>query len=155
MAGVVEAVMVRAGAAARVVEVEFVCGKCGKRCKSKGGLVVHRRRVHEVSEKKKMFECHGCKSSFSQEANLWNHKKICGGGEASGSDRRMCVCGREFAKSYIARHKKKCLIALAVNREEDRRVPRVYESERMECDCGRQMAKTNYARHKREACLNR
>ena len=28
--------------------VEFVCGVCGKRCKSKGGLTVHRRRMHEV-----------------------------------------------------------------------------------------------------------
>ena len=78
---------------------EFVCGVCGKVCKSKAGVVIHRRRMHEVSKKKKLFKCEGCQEEFGQVANLWNHKKVCGGG-ASSSEKRMCVCGREFAKSY-------------------------------------------------------
>ena len=117
--------------------------------------MVHRRRLHEVSKKKKIFECEACEEKFQQEANLWNHKKICGGAAASSSDRRICACGREFAKSYIARHKKKCLRAEAAREEEEVRPPRVYRSERKTCDCGKEMAKTNYARHKREACPNR
>ena len=45
----------------REVEVVFVCEVCEKRCKSKGGLVVHRRRMHEVSKKKKNgFLWRGC-----------------------------------------------------------------------------------------------
>ena len=135
--------------------LEFICGVCGKVCKSKGGLVVHRRRMHEVSERKKIFNCEACGENFRQEANLLNHRKVCGGAEASSSDRRRCACGREFAKSYIARHKKKCVKALAAEEQEVRRLPRVYKSVRMVCDCGAQIAKTNRARHEREACPNR
>ena len=140
---------------AKTVAVDFVCSECGKRCKSKGGLVIHRRRIHEVSVLKKSFECEACKMKFQQEANLWNHMKVCGGAEASGDERRKCVCGRDFAKSYISKHKKKCLRALAAREEEVVRQPRVYKGEKMVCDCGREMTKSNHARHKREACPNR
>ena len=116
---------------------------------------MHRRRMHEVSERKKIFNCEACGENFRQEANLLNHRKVCGGAEASSSDRRRCACGREFAKSYIARHKKKCVKALAAEEQEVRRLPRVYKSVRMVCDCGAQIAKTNRARHEREACPNR
>ena len=111
--------------------------------------------MHEVSEKKKIFECKACEEKFQQEANMLNHMKVCGGASASSSDRRLCACGREFAKSYIARHKKKCLRALAAEEEGEKRLPRVYKNARKVCDCGVEMAKTNYARHKREACPNR
>ena len=140
---------------AEVVEMEdvWVCMKCGKRCKSKSGLVTHRRRMHEESGEKKVFKCDKCEVAFKQEANLINHAKICGG-KASDGDRRKCVCGREFAKSYINRHKKKCVMA---QREEpsSHRPPRVYKGARRICECGQEMAKTNYARHKREACPKR
>ena len=136
---------------AKEKEMVFVCGVCDKRCKSKGGLVIHRRRMHEVSERKKVFECEGCRQEFQQEANLWNHRKVCGGEEASGSDRRKCACGREFAKSYIARHRKKCTRAQAAE-EGVSRQPRVYKSAKTTCECGKELAKTNLARHKREAC---
>ena len=33
------------------------------------------------------------------------------GGEASGTNRIQCACGREYAKSYINRHKKMCTAA--------------------------------------------
>ena len=66
--------------AIRIEEVVFVCDVCWKVCKSKGGLVVHRRRMHEISAKKKMSECgKGCGETFKQEANMWNHEKVCGG----------------------------------------------------------------------------
>ena len=130
----------------------FVCAVCGKVCKSKGGLVVHRRRMHEVSEKKKVFECEGCGEKFRQEANLLNHTKVCGGKAASSLERRMCACGREFAKSYLAKHKKKCTRALAAEEGGEVRLPRIYKSERTVCICGREMAKTNLSRHQREAC---
>ena len=131
---------------------DFLCSVCGKSCKSKGGLVIHRRRMHEISEKRKVFECKACLEKFQQEANMLNHMKVCGGASASRSDRRFCACGREFAKSYIARHKKKCVRALAAEEEGEKRLPRVYKSARKVCDCGVEMAKTNFARHKREAC---
>ena len=135
--------------------VEFVCGVCGKRCKSKGGLTVHRRRMHEVSSRKKSFACEACGSSFQQEANKLNHMKICGGAVASQTDRRVCACGREFSKSYIARHRKKCMRAIAAGEEAAERRPRVYKGKRCVCSCGVEMASTNLARHKREACPDR
>ena len=61
--------------------------------------MVQRRRMHEVSTKKKVFECEACQNTFSQEANLWNHKKVCGGGEASEQSRKMCVCVAESSPS--------------------------------------------------------
>ena len=67
----------------------FVCEVCDKVCKSKGGLVIHRRRMHEVSEKKKVFQCEGCQEEFGQEANLLNHKVCGGGGASSSSDRSV------------------------------------------------------------------
>ena len=48
----------------------FVFKKCKKVRKSKGGLTVHRRRMHEVSARKKEFKCEECKEVFGQEANL-------------------------------------------------------------------------------------
>ena len=138
-----------------MVDEDFLCRVCGKICKSKAGLVVHRRRMHEESSKKKKFVCEGCSMDFRQEANLVNHLKICGGGLGSTSDRKVCPCGREFAKSYIARHRKKCTAAAAVAVQERTRLPRVYKGKRFICECGREMAKTNRARHKREACPNR
>ena len=62
--------------------------------------------------------------------------------------RRICEYGREFAKNYIARHRKKCIAAVAQVQAESRRLPRVYKV----CDCGVEMAATNKARHQREAC---
>ena len=49
-------------------------------CKLKAGLTIHRRRMHEVLEQKKVFKCEACQEEFGQEANLMNHRKVCGGG---------------------------------------------------------------------------
>ena len=133
----------------------FVCEVCWKVCKSKGGLVVHRRRMHEVSAGKKMFECgKGCGETFKQEANKWNHEKVCGGAVMD-KEKRRCACGREFLKNYIACHRKKCVAAIRSEEEEERRGPRKYKGKRKRCECGKEMAATNYSRHKREACPNR
>ena len=132
-------------------ETVFVCRVCAKVCKSKGGLTIHRKRIHEVSAKKKVFQCEACEEEFGQEANLMNHKKVCGGAVASSKLRRLCACGREFAKTYIAQHRRKCLAAARAPEEEVRR-PRVYKGDRFTCECGKEMAKTNKSRHRREAC---
>ena len=134
----------------REIEVVFVCDACGKRCKSKGGLVVHRRRVHEASKMKKKFVCVKCGEEFMQDANRINHEKLCGG-PSSSSDRKKCFCGREFSKGYIARHRKKC-VAAREEEEREKRPPKKYKGQRCVCECGREMAKSNLARHKREAC---
>ena len=127
-----------------------ICKMCGKECKSKAGLV-HRRRMHEESRRKKVFTCEGCGEEFRQEANKWNHMKVCGGSSMS-KDRKKCACGREFAKSYIARHRKKCTAAVAEAESAERRLPRVYKGKRFVCECGKEMATTNRSRHRREAC---
>ena len=47
-----------------------------------------------------------CEMQFKQEANLWNHKKVCGGEVASDRGRKKCTCLKEFSKLYIARNRK-------------------------------------------------
>ena len=52
------------------VELVHKCEVCEKVCKTKAGLTIHRRRIHEVSPLKKTFTCTKCKEEFQQEANL-------------------------------------------------------------------------------------
>ena len=115
---VVERNEVKGAAAASGLASGFVCKECGKVCKSRGGLTTHRRRMHEESPLKKVFKCEECEMEFKQEANLLNHKKVCGGAVASDSGRRKCACGREFSKSYIARHRKTCRVVVERLEEE-------------------------------------
>ncbi|MCP3663552.1 MAG: hypothetical protein GY696_13850, partial [Gammaproteobacteria bacterium] len=49
---------------------DHTCEVCGKVCKSKAGLTVHRRRMHERSDQKVTFKCQGCNLHFEFEANL-------------------------------------------------------------------------------------
>ena len=110
---------------------------------------MHRRRMHEVSVRKKEFKCEECGEVFGQEANLKNHRKVCSGEVASGKEKRKCACGKEYSKSYYPRHKRICpaeVEAVAQTR------PRVYKGKRVTCSCGVEMAATNLARHKCEAC---
>ena len=72
------------------MEFVFVCEVCGKVCKSKGGLTIHRKRMHEVSKMKKSFQCERCKEVFGQEANLRNHEKACSGVAGVVSNKRKC-----------------------------------------------------------------
>ena len=69
------------------LEFVFVCNYCGKVCKSKAGLTIHMKRMHEESTGKKKFVCGKCKEVFQQEANLINHDKFCGGVTVDGKVR--------------------------------------------------------------------
>ena len=90
----------------------FVCDYCGKVCKSKAGLTIHTKRMHEESTGKKKFVCGKCKEVFQQEANLINHDKICGGVTVDG--KVWCgKCPGLYAKSYVARHRRACGAAAA------------------------------------------
>ena len=130
-------------------ETGFECKVCRKVCKSKGGLTVHRRRMHEVSVRKKEFKCEDCEEVFGQEANMLNHRKVCSGVVASSKERRKCACGKEYSKTYFPRHRRVCPVGVEEVVQER---PRVYRGKRVVCVCGVEMAATNLARHKREVC---
>ena len=95
----------------------WVCEECGKVCKSKAGLTIHVKRMHEISALKKDFKCE-CGQSFKQEANLKNHRKKCGEREGEAETARVykgkrgnCPdCGKEMAKTNIARHRKEACL---------------------------------------------
>ena len=153
----------------------FDCRECGRVCKSKAGLVNHRRRTHEESAAKKSFECDKCKRSFKKVSELKNHDKVCGGAVASSSDRVMCVCRKEYSKNYFRRHRRDCAEwqrqqqppaaaappaaappaapAAAPPAAPAAAPPAAPAARRGPCpDCGKLMRKDNIARHQREAC---
>ena len=141
----------------RVEASSLECEVCGKVCKSKAGLTIHKKRMHEISTKKKSFECFGCKEAFKQEANLRNHEKICRGqGPVEAGKRKCDLCGKVLMKSNFAKHRRRCEVHLGVVREEEesQQPPaRVYRGKTKPCPrCGKEMASTNVARHLREAC---
>ena len=133
------------------MEFVFVCEVCGKVCKSKGGLTIHRKRMHEVSAMKKSFQCERCKEIFSQEANLRNHEKACSGAGGAVNHMRKCdICLRDIGKKSFARHRRACATTNGV--EDTPRIPgpsaRVYKGRRENCpSCGRKLAATNMSRH--------
>ena len=134
-----------------VPAVVFDCRVCGKICKSKGGLVNHRRRMHEESERKKKFKCEACEKVFKKSSELRNHSRVCGGAVANVGENMKCVCGYECAKENFKRHRKICETWKGVHPPETA-VP-VRAAPRAPCDvCGRVMRRDNIARHKREAC---
>ena len=140
----------------RTQETEWKCEICARVCKSKAGLTVHRRRMHEVSAGKKKFECPVCQESFPQEANLRNHEKICKAGGVLVGDRRKCdICAKEIGKKSFAAHRRACERRSGVVVEQAEAPPpaRVYKAARKPCpSCGKVMASTNISRHLREAC---
>ena len=141
----------------RVEEVRWECEVCGRICKSKAGLTTHRRRMHEVSAKKKGFECFGCKEQFKQEANLLNHEKVCRGmGPVEAGKKRCDLCEKVIGKKNFAAHRRRCESRLGiVAEEEEEELPpaRVYKGKRKPYpECGQVMAATNISRHLREAC---
>ena len=141
-------------------EDELKCEECGKICKNKGGLTIHRKRMHEVSSKKKQFKYGECGGTFSQEANLLNHLKICDG--AVQNDQRTCeVCLKKFSRKYIKRHLKNCAArrgimlpppALPPPAPDNEESARIYRPKRTDCPtCGRNVAATNLQRHLKTA----
>ena len=135
------------GASVRV----FDCRICGRVCKSKSGLVNHRRRTHEQSSARRIFECEKCKRTFGKESERVNHAKICGGAEASAEGRVKCVCGKELSKGYFRKHRRICAAWTAQQGAAAEEV--VPAAARGPCpDCGRIMRRDNIARHSRTAC---
>ena len=122
---------------------------CGKVCKSKAGLTIHRKRMHEESKEKVTFTCEMCQETFKQEANLLNHKKSCTGLRASSADKRKCdKCLREYAKKSFSAHYKRC--GAAPPSERPVVSARVYVSERAMCvRCRRWITKSNMSRHQK------
>ena len=63
------------GAEARVYD----CRVCGQVCRSKSGLVNHRRRTHEESAAKKTFTCGKCGQVFKIASEKNHLARVCGG----------------------------------------------------------------------------
>ena len=116
-----------------------VCEVCGKVCASKGGLTIHRKRMHEVSTAKKTFQC-DCGRKFSQEANLLNHRKACDGEEAG--ERRCELCNKKFKSRGFKSHQRRCAAKNGVILPDTQpSQARGYKGKRKECpECGNMMA---------------
>ena len=66
----------------RNIRNELTCQECGKECKSKGGMTIHYKRMHNNQQeetREQQHKCKKCQQSFSQHANLLNHDKMCTG----------------------------------------------------------------------------
>ena len=142
------------------IESVFECDVCAKVCKSKAGLTIHRKRMHEESSLKKKFKCDACEKEFLQEANLKNHVKVCTGGDVDDGKIRCDACGKSYKSRGYPRHRSACLLRHGVFAQDaqleagpEEAPARVYKAKRKPCpQCGIVMAATNISRHKREAC---
>ena len=86
----------------KIVRQELVhkCDICNKICKSKGGLTVHIKWMHEISSQKVNFTCDSCQEVFQHETNLVNYKKICQGTSTGSRDTRKCsLCHKTVSSS--------------------------------------------------------
>ena len=119
---------------------------CGMVCKSRAGLTVHRKRMHERADNKAVFKCQGCGTVFNYDTNLKNHQKSCSGRLAQDPDRRRCGnCDREISSSNFARHRRTC-----GGQNPPPPGPRP-PAARTPCNiCGAMVTKSNLARHKRQ-----
>ena len=138
--------LVQEGANNLICDVEG----CYKVCKSKAGLVIHRKRMHDVSSQKIIFKCNRCNLSFKQEANLLNHKKAgCGGATNDDNVRKCEKCNKNISKGNIARHRRSCMPEQQQEPQPARNTTaRVYVSQNAPCrNCGKTLSKTNMARH--------
>ena len=130
-----------------VVTNNLVCDfeGCGKVCASKAGLTIHRRKMHEISKEKRVFKCQGCDEEFSQEANLINHKKSCGGQAASCAEMKKCNnCNKEITRPNFARHRRVCGGAPEVQNAQ----ARVYVAKRYVCQgCHKELSASNRSKH--------
>ena len=144
---------------------------CRKKCKSRAGLRIHQKRMHE--EARGEFNCEGCGVRFKSENTMINHKKTCSGVRAEREGYKRCDrCGKEISKKNIARHRRSCTAREGsggargeVRPEQDPpgataslgeelptpREPeqaRVYRQKWKDCPiCGQRQSATNMARH--------
>ena len=131
----------------RVVEESFICDidGCDKVCRSKAGLVNHRRRIHQISREKVTFKCDACNSIFNTKGNLVNHMGGCGGAVASREGLKRCnICQREVTRSNFARHSRAC----RGEAQQGQGGPRGRKCARKVCEnCGNSISAPNYSRH--------
>ena len=132
------------------------CEICKKICLSKGGLTIHRKRMHEISKLKKNFICDKCEREFSQEANLKNHRKVCLGGE-EGTEVACDLCEKKYKRKGFKNHRRSCAAKRGIVELPTPTPPtppaRVYKRKTKPCpQCGIPMAATNIRRHIKEAC---
>ena len=85
---------------------EFTCEAegCGKTCKSKAGLAIHKKRMHKMMQTPIEITCAHCRRIFNQEATWKNHQKTCKGEEVDGKRFKCGVCGLWRNKANRARH---------------------------------------------------
>ena len=130
----------------------FECEYCDKICRTKAGLVIHTKKIHEIATNKKSFNCDKCNMSFNAEANLKNHKKNCSGVAAASPDMKKCACGKEVSTSNFARHQRSC--GAAPQGQSSRGSGQ--ERPRGNCDrCGANLLLANMARHQEKSCPGR
>ena len=119
---------------------------CELVCKSRAGLTVHRKRIHERADNKAVFKCERCGLIFNYDSNLKNHQKSCSGRLAQDPERRRCGnCDREISSSNFARHRRTC-----GGQNPPPPGPRP-PAARTRCNiCEAMVTKSNLARHKRQ-----
>ena len=130
------------------LEEIFECEYCEKICRSKAGLVLHIKRMHEISTIKKNFDCDKCKLSFTLEANLKNQKKNCSGLVACSRNLKKCSCGKEVTASNFLRHQRSWWA-----RPQDVASQPSQQRPRGDCElCGANLLLANMDRHQNQNC---
>ena len=134
--------------AAPTKETSTICAQCDKVCKSKAGLRIHVKRIHEDPQ------CRKCKTTFNTENTMKNHIKTCGGNQQTRRGFIRCQnCQKEISKSNAARHRRTCQTEEQTT-EINTETVRKYRAKMKICpDCGMPKAATNMARHRR-TCTN-
>lgn len=138
---------------AALPEMSTTCTQCDKVCKSKAGLRIHEKRMHE--EQQIQFECKKCNTTFKTENTMKNHTKTCDGGVNTRLGFKWCEnCRKEISKTNFARHRRSCARE-EVQQEMEETEARKYRSKTKICsNCGIPQAATNMARHKRTCVIH-
>ena len=134
-----------------IVDDSLTCEVCDKVCRNKAGLTIHRKRMHERSSQKIVFQCDRCSETFNQDANLINHKKSCTGLRALDPDKKICdVCNKTLGKSNFKRHYDSHFPRDPSQINQRLPVARVYKSKNGPCPlCQTVVALTNMSRHQK------
>ena len=138
----------------RVLDLECRYEGCGKICKSKGGLVLHQKRMHRAPQERVRFKCDKCGMSVETEGAKVNHERTCMGGDQMGNRRECGRCGKWLTKGNYARHVRRCNERAGEEEEAGRDggdEARVRTRGKVgNCQlCGRVVSLANMARHQR------